>query len=81
MVAFTGGGIADADCRVPVSVIFFNFSNNIIETEKGSRFAQIVFQKCARPSLREAETFDARSTLRGQSGFGSTRLKQFFFKC
>ena len=82
-VKFTdvGGGIVDADSRVSVYVILFNFSKNIIETEKGSRFAQIVFQKCAHARLREVETFDARSTLRGQSGFSSTRLKQFFFKC
>ena len=69
------GGIVDADYRGPVCVIFFNFSNNIIEIEKGSRFVQIVFQKCAHPRLREVETFGARSTLRGQNGFGSTGLK------
>ena len=76
-VKFTdaGGGIVDADYRGPVCVIFFNFSNNIIEIEKGSHSAQIVFQKCVRPRLREVETFDARSTIRGQNGFGSTRLK------
>ena len=69
------GGIVDADYRGPACVIIFNFSDNIIEIEKGSRFAQIVFQKCACPRLREVETFDAWSTLRGQSGFGSTGLK------
>ena len=69
------GGIIDANCRGPVCVIFFNFSNNIIEIEKGSRSAQIVFQKCALPRLREVETFDAKSTIRGQNGFDSTGLK------
>ena len=47
-VKFTdvGGGIVDADYSGPVCVIFFNFSNNITEIEKGSSFTQIVFQKC-----------------------------------
>ena len=80
-VKFThvSAGVINSDHRGPVCVLFFNFSNNIIETEKDLPFAQIVFQKCARPSLREVETFDPRSTLHGQNGFCSTGLKYFFF--
>ena len=68
-------GVTDSEYRGPVCLLFFNFSNNNIEIEKGSCFVQIVFQKCARPSLREVGTFDARSTLPGQNGLVSTRLK------
>ena len=80
VVKFTdvSAGVIDSNNRGPVCVLFFNFSNNIIEIEKGSRFAQIAFQKCGCSSLREVETFDARSTLRGQNDFGSTGLKHFF---
>ena len=73
-----GAGVIDADYRGPVCVLFFNFSSIVIEIEKGSRFTQIVFQKCARPTLREVEMFSERSTTsRGRNGFGSTRLKGF----
>ena len=67
-VKFTdvSAGVIDSDYRGPVCVLSFNFSNNIIEIEKGSRFAEILFQKCARSSLREVEMFDAGSTLRDQ---------------
>ena len=77
-----GVGIIDADCRGPVCVLFFNFLNSIIETEKGSCLAQIKFQKCARPTLREFEMFSERSTTcRGRNGFGSKALNKFcFFK-
>ena len=71
-----GAGLIDADYRGPVCVLLVNFSNSIIEIEKGSRFNQIVFQKCARPTLREVEMFSERSTTcRGRNGFGSTGLK------
>ena len=54
-VKFThvGAGVVDATYRGPVCILFFNFSINIIEIEKGSRFEQIVFQKCGYLSLRE----------------------------
>ena len=67
-VKFTdvSAGVIDSDYRGHICVLSFNFSNNIIEIEKSSRFAEIEFQKCARSSLREVETFAARSTLRCQ---------------
>ena len=71
-----GGGVIDADYRGPVSVIFFNFSNRHIEIEKGSRFAQIVFQKAANyPVLREVKNFEDNKTQRREASFGSTGLK------
>ena len=43
--------------------------------EKGSKFAQIVFQKVANhPVLREVENFEDNSQ-RGEGPFGSTGLK------
>ena len=74
----TSAGVIDSDYRGPVFVLFFNFSNKIIEIE-GSPFPQIAFQKCACRSLREVETFNTRSTLRGQNGFGSTGLNFLFY--
>ena len=71
-----GGRVINADYRRPVSVIFFNFSNRLIEIEKGNRFAQIVFQKVANhPVLREVENFEDNKTQRGEGSFGSTGLK------
>ena len=76
-----GGGAIDADYRGPISVIFFNHLDKYISLERGSRFAQIVFQKLAnRPKLNEAENFDSSETERGQGGFGLTGLKNVFRK-
>ena len=58
-----GGGVIDAGYRGPVCVIFFNFSNRHTEIEKGSRFAQTVFQKVAdHPVLIEVENFEDNKT-------------------
>ena len=63
------------DYRGPVSITFFNFSNRIIEIEKGARFSQIIFQKIATcPKLKEAEKF-TDTTRRGEGSFGSTGVK------
>ena len=75
-----GAGLIDADYRGHLWALLVNFSNSIIEIEKGSHFNQILFQKCARPTLREVEMFSERSTTCcGRSGFGSTGLKWFLF--
>ena len=66
----------DADYRGPVSVIFLNLLNRHIEIKKGSRFAQIVFQKAINhPFLREVENFKDK-TQRVQGSFGSTGFKK-----
>ena len=68
-----GGGIIDADCRGPVVVLFFNFSDKAIEIEKGNRFCQIIFTKIANsPVLREVDNFKEDKTDRGEGSFGST---------
>ena len=60
-----GGGVIDSDCRGPVGVIFFNFSNKFIHIGKGERLAQIVFQKIATPHLREVASFEIEEKGRG----------------
>ena len=65
-----GGGVIDADYRGSVSVIFFNFSDRFIHTEKGDRFCPIIFQKIA-SILRLTEVEKSTdATKRGESPFG-----------
>ena len=52
---------------------FFNFPT-VFEIGKVCRFAQIIFQKIATPSLREVDKFDGKAQC-GQDSFGSTGLK------
>ena len=75
-VQFTnvGCGVIDSDYRGPAAVIFFNFFSRVFEINKGCRFAQIIFQKIARPTLREVLTFNDRTQC-DQSSFGSSGLK------
>ena len=69
------GGVIDSNYRGPVSVIFFNFSNESIEIEKGNRFCQIVFHKTANhPVLREVDNFEDKTDI-GEESFGSTNKK------
>lgn len=58
-----GGGVIDADYRGPIVVLFFNFSDKVVEVGKGERFCQIVCQKIAdHPVLREADNFSEDQT-------------------
>ena len=58
-----GGRVIDADCRGPIVVIFFNFSDKVVEVGKGERFCQIVFQKITdNPILREIDNFSEDQT-------------------
>ena len=59
-----GSGVIDADYGGPVAIIFFNFSHKVFEISKGTRFAQVIFQKIATPTLREINKFED-STQRG----------------
>ena len=59
-----------------MSVIFFNFSDRFVHTEKGNRFYQIIFQTIASsPRPIEVEKF-TDTTKRGEGPFGSTGLKK-----
>ena len=60
------GGVIDADYRGPVTIVFFNIFSKFVEIEKGTRFAQIIFQKIATPTLRE------NATQRNTGSLGST---------
>ena len=56
-----GGGVIDSNARGPVSVVFFNFSSRYFEVKKRQRFAQIIFRKIPRPTLREVLAFDDKT--------------------
>ena len=67
------GRVIYSDYRGPVPVGFFYFSARFVEREKGTRFAQIILQKIANPTLREVEKFTDR-TQRDRLSFGSSGL-------
>ena len=54
-----------------MSVVFFNFSSRYFEVKKRQGFAQIIFQKIARPKLREVLAFEDK-TQRDTGAFGSS---------
>ena len=68
------GGVINANYRGLVSVIFFNFSAKFVEIEKDTRFAQIIFQKIATPTLRKVEKFTDKMQ-RDSGSFGCSGLK------
>ncbi|KAJ1420085.1 dUTPase-like [Sesbania bispinosa] len=59
-----------ADYRGLVGVILFNHSDMDFEVKVGDRIAQLIIQKIVTPDVAEVEDLD--STIRGESGFGST---------
>lgn len=65
-----GAGVIDADYRGPLGVILFNHSDADFEVKMGDRIAQLILEKIVTPEVLEVEDLD--STLRGESGFGST---------
>lgn len=65
-----GAGVIDADYRGPLAVILFNHSDADFEVKMGDRIAQLILEKIVTPEVLEVEDLD--STLRGESGFGST---------
>ena len=73
-----GRYIIGANYRGPIVVLFFNFSDKVVEVGKGERFCQIVFQKIANnPLLREVDNFIEDQTGRGEGSFGSTKNKKY----
>jgi len=68
-------GVIDPDYRGELKVILYNTDkSNEFRFAKGTRIAQMIIERCATPSVREVgpDSFDAISTERGASGFGST---------
>ena len=60
----------DPDYRGELKVIMQNLGPDPVRIERGTRIAQLVFQKFETPAVEEAH--ELSSTERGQGGFGST---------
>jgi len=63
-------GTIDEGYRGEVKVILYNTSNNIVVLEKGTRIAQICFQKVSK--VKFEETKNLSDSDRGEGGLGST---------
>lgn len=63
-------GIIDSDYRGNVGVIVKSDETDIFIIKKGTRIAQMVFQRYLAPEITEVEQLD--ETERGDGGFGST---------
>ena len=66
-------GTVDADYRGEIGVILINLSSEVFVIENGERIAQMIIAKHERATWEEVQELD--TTLRGNSGFGSTGVK------
>lgn len=66
-------GCVDADYRGEIGVILFNTTDDDFEVQYGDRIAQLVLNKVEQINWVEVEELD--KTERGDSGFGSTKIK------
>ncbi len=66
-------GTVDSDYRGPLMVCLINFGNEPFTIRRGDRIAQAVIAPA--PQLTLVEVDDLDSTIRGESGFGSTGVK------
>ncbi len=67
-----GAGVIDVDYTGEIKVILHNFGDIPFEIRKGDRIAQLVIQSVVTPPYRRVQAL--LSTVRGESGFGSTGL-------
>ena len=65
-------GTIDSGYRGEVRVIVINHGAEEFKIEKGTKIAQMVFNKIEKAEFEEVENLD--NTKRGQGGFGSTGL-------
>ena len=65
-------GVVDSDYRSTIKVILINNGPEAVTIEKGSRIAQLIFERISTPDLIEVPAADLTNTERGQGGFGST---------
>ena len=65
-------GTIDSNYRGEIKVILINHSQEPYKIEKGTKIAQIVFQKVETVNFLEDEL---NKTSRGEDGFGSTGMK------
>lgn len=66
-------GTIDAEYRGEVGVILYNAGGEDFRYERGSRIAQLIFQKIEQPTIIFVESLDL-NTSRGEKGFGSTGI-------
>lgn len=66
-------GTIDSGYRGEIKVILINHGKEIYKIEKGSKIAQVVFQKVEKVSLEDVN--ELKDSKRGKNGFGSTGLK------
>ena len=65
-------GTIDSGYRGEIGVITINHSKEEFKIEKGTKIAQMVFNKIEKAEFEEVKDLD--NTKRGQNGFGSTGL-------
>ena len=68
-----GAGFVDKDYQGEVGVVMFNHSDEELLIKMGDRIAQLIPEQIKTPDVQEVEKLD--ETVRGEQGFGSTRMK------
>ena len=63
-------GVIDSGYRGPIKVYLYNFSDKVVEMERGHRIEQSLIQEG--PDVVGQEVDDLDSTERGEGGFGSS---------
>lgn len=69
----TLAGVVDSGYRGEINVVLINNSDNDFKIEKGSKIAQIIFEKIDQAIFEEVKELNESD--RGGNGFGSTGLK------
>jgi len=65
-----GAGVIDSDYRRPVKALLINNGNTSFQVTKGTRMAQLIFEKISTRGINQVKDLD--STERNMKGFGST---------
>lgn len=72
-----GGGVVDSDYTGEIKVVLINTGNHSFVINKGDRIAQLLLQcHVANPVISVVE--ELPETKRGDDGFGSTGIQQYF---
>ena len=66
-------GTIDSDYRGEIGIILINFGANVVKLARGERIGQLVVCPVVRATIQVVDKLD--TTLRGDSGFGSTGTK------
>ena len=68
-----GAGVVDKEYWGEVGVVMFNHSDEDLLIKMGDRIAQLILEQIKTPDVQEVEKLD--ETIRGEQGFGSTKMK------